>query len=71
VESLILISLYHFVFEFDMLNNVLLVFVPQALLISVLSVGFFYVMRKVEGLMYGKTMRPPQRAGTGGISAEA
>ncbi|KAF0159381.1 MAG: hypothetical protein FD159_559 [Syntrophaceae bacterium] len=71
VEALILISLYHFVFEFDMLNNVLLVFVPQALLISVLSVGFFYVMRKVEGLMYGKTMRPPQRTGTSGISAEA
>ena len=71
MESLILISLYHFVFEFDMLSNVLLVFVPQALLISVLSVGFFYVMRKVEGFMYGKTMRSPQRTGTGGISTEA
>jgi rod shape-determining protein MreD len=71
LESLILIALYHFVFEFDMLSNALVVFVPQALLISVLSVGFFYMMRKVEGLMYGKTMRPPQRTGTGGISAAA
>ena len=71
VESLILISFYHFVFEFDLLSDVLLVFVPQALLISVFSVGFFYMMRKVEGLMYGKTMWPPQRTGTSGISAEA
>ena len=48
LESLALFLLYHFVFEFDMLNNVLFVFVPQALLISVLSVGFFYLMRKAR-----------------------
>jgi rod shape-determining protein MreD len=71
LESLTLILLYHFAFEVDMLNNVFSVFMPQALLISVLSVGFFYAMRKVEGLIYGKTMQPPQRTGTGGISAEA
>jgi rod shape-determining protein MreD len=71
LESLTLVLIYHFVPEFDMLSNVLLVFVPQALLISVLSAGFFYAMRKVEGLMYGKTIQPPQRTGTGGISAEA
>ena len=71
LESLTLILLYHFVSGFDMLNNVFLVFVPQALLISVLSVGFFYAMRKVEGLMYGKTRQSPQRTGTCGISAEA
>jgi rod shape-determining protein MreD len=71
LESLTLVLLYRFVFEFDMLNSVFLVFVPQALLISVLSVGFFSAMRKVEGFMYGKQMQSPQRAGTGGISAEA
>lgn len=71
LESLTLVLLYHFAFEFDMLSNMLLVFVPQALLIGVLSVGFFYAMRKVEGLIYGKQMQPPQRSGTGGISAEA
>ena len=71
LESLILALLYHFAFEFDMLSNVLVVFVPQAILISVLSVGFFFAFRKVEGLIYGKTMQSPQRTGTGGISAEA
>jgi len=67
LESLTLVLLYSFVFNFNLLDNMLLVFVPQALLISVLSVGFFYAMRKAEGLMYGKTMRLPQRTWTGGF----
>ena len=71
LESLALVLIYSIAFEFDMLSNTLFVFAPQALIISVLSVGFFYAMRKAEGLMYGKTMQPPQRTGTGGISAEA
>lgn len=67
LESLTLVLLYSFAFNFNLLNNMLLVFVPQALLISVLSVGFFYAMRKAEGLMYGKTMQLPQRTWTGGF----
>ena len=71
LESLLLVLLYHIVSDIDMLTNVPLVFAPQALLISVLSVGFFYAMRKVEGLVYGKTRQSPQRTGTGRISAKA
>lgn len=71
LESLMLVLLYYFAFEFDVLRNVLVVFVPQTILISVLSVGFFFAMRKVEGLMYGKTVQSPQRTGAGGISTEA
>ncbi len=70
-ESVALVLIYDIVFEFDMLSNMFFVFAPQALIISVLSVGFFYLMRKAEGLMYGKTMQPAQRTGTGGISTEA
>ena len=71
LEYLVLMVIYHFVFDFDMVGNVLIIFVLQALLITVLSVGFFYAMRKIEGLIYGKTMQPPQRAGAVGISTEA
>jgi rod shape-determining protein MreD len=54
VESWALVLLYGFVFEFDMFSKIFPVFVPQAVLVSVLSVCFFYAMRKVEGLlMYG------------------
>jgi len=61
LESLMLILLYHYISEFDMMSNVLVVFLPQALLIGVLSAGFFHAMRQVEGLMYGKTIQPQQR----------
>ncbi|MBP7764261.1 MAG: hypothetical protein K4445_06345 [Deltaproteobacteria bacterium] len=71
LESLALVLLYRFAFEIDMLDNMLFVFIPQALLISILSVGFFYAMRRVEGWMYGKTMQSPQRTGTFRISPEA
>ncbi len=71
LESLIVSLVYRFVLNYDMSGNALLVFVPQTLLIGVLSVGFFYGMRKVEGLIYGKSMQSPQRPGAGGISAEA
>jgi rod shape-determining protein MreD len=71
LESLTLALFYQIVSDVDVLNNILLIFVPQALLMSVLSVGFFYAMRKVEGLVYGKTKQSPQRTGTGRISAKA
>lgn len=71
LESLILILLYRVMFQMDMLNDVFFIFLPQALLISVFSVGIFYMMRKIEGLGYGETIRSPQRTGTGGISTEA
>ena len=68
----ILVSLfYRFVLKYDMPGNVLMFFLLQASLISVLSVGFFYAMRSVEGLTYGKAIQSPQRPGTNGISPEA
>jgi rod shape-determining protein MreD len=53
-ESLAMVLLYQFVFEFDMVDKILPVLVPQILLVSVLSVCFFYAMRRVERLLtYG------------------
>ncbi len=71
LESVMLLMIYNFVFKFEMLNYMIIAFVLQALLIGFFSVGFFYAMRNVEGLVYGKTRQSPRRAGTGGISAEA
>jgi len=54
VESLALVLIYQFVFEFDMVGKILPVLVPQTLLVSVLSVCFFYAMRRVERVLkYG------------------
>lgn len=53
-ESLVLVLLYQWVFAFDMVDKILPVLVPQTLLVSVLSVCFFYAMRRVERLLaYG------------------
>jgi rod shape-determining protein MreD len=68
LESLALVLLYAFVFQFDLSGDVLLVSVLQALLISVLSVGVFYATSRTEGLKYGKTIQAPQRTWTGGVS---
>jgi len=50
-ESLVLVLLYQWVFAFDMVDKILTVLVPQTLLVSVLSVCFFYAMRTVERLL--------------------
>ncbi len=71
LESLIISMLYRLVLKYEIPQDALMVFVSQTLLIGVLSVGFFYSMRKVESWMYGKAIQPPQRTGTGGVSAEA
>ena len=53
-ESLALVLLYQWVFGFDMVDKILPVLAPQTLLVSVLSVCFFYAMRRVERLLaYG------------------
>ncbi len=53
-ESLVLVLIYQFVFEFDMVGKILPVLAPQTLLVSVLSVCFFYAMRRVERVLtYG------------------
>ncbi|MFO7570861.1 MAG: rod shape-determining protein MreD [Smithellaceae bacterium] len=62
IEMLLLIAFYHFTYSFDLSSSVMSVFVPQALMVSVLSVGFFYTMRRIEGFFYGNAMQPPQRA---------
>jgi len=67
LESLALVLFYRIVLDFEVIGTELMGFMLQSLLITVLSVGLFYVMSKMEGFLYGKTMQPPQRAGAVGI----
>jgi len=71
LESVIVSLIYRLVLNYDAPADALAIFVFQTLLIGVLSVGFFYTMRKIESSIYGKAIQPPQRTGTGGISTEA
>ncbi|HLZ19067.1 MAG TPA: hypothetical protein VKO67_05615 [Smithellaceae bacterium] len=71
LESLIVSMIYRLVLNYEAPADAPVIFVFQTLLIGILSVGFFYAMRKIESSIYGKAIQPPQRTGTGGISAEA
>jgi rod shape-determining protein MreD len=62
LEALLVVLFYHLTYDIDLFSSLLPVFLPQALLISILSAGFFHVMRRIEGFFYGKSVQPPQRA---------
>ena len=62
LEALLVMMFYRFTYDIHLLNGLLSVFLPQALMISALSAGFFHVMRRIEGFFYGKSVQPPQRA---------
>ena len=71
LEEVMVILFYNLVYGFDILHNTPLVFFPQALIIGLLAPGFFYMMRKVEVIFYGKPAQSAERTGTGRIPAEA
>jgi rod shape-determining protein MreD len=55
LQELMVILLYYSVFKLDVLINMHFVFLPQALIVSLLAAVFFYLMRRVEVFFYGKT----------------
>ena len=70
LQELMVILFYYSAFKFDVLINMYFVFLPQALIVSLLAPVFFYLMRRVEVFFYGKAVSPAKRTGTDRISAE-
>jgi len=66
----LMVILFYSAFKFDVLINMYFVFLPQALIVSLLAPVFFYLMRRVEVFFYGRAVSPAKRAGTDRISAE-
>lgn len=71
IESALLLAVYYFVFKFENLGDMLFAFILQALLVSFLSAGAFYMMHKMERFFHGQTRQFPRRAAAGRISAQA
>jgi rod shape-determining protein MreD len=65
LEEFIVVFVYNLAYGFDMLHNIPIVFLPQALIVSLLAPVFFYLMRRVEVFFYGKQAQSPERTGTG------
>jgi rod shape-determining protein MreD len=70
LEELTVVFFYNLVYGFDIFHNTPVVFLPQALIISLLAPVFFYMMRRVEVFFYGKSAQSAERTGTGRIPAE-
>jgi rod shape-determining protein MreD len=70
VEEFIIFSFYKLIFGFDILSEFSYVFLFQALIIGLLAPVFFYMMRRVEVIFYGKPAQSSEWTGTGRIPAE-
>jgi rod shape-determining protein MreD len=70
LEEFTVVLFYNLAFGFDILHNTPVVFLPQALIVSLLAPVFFYMMRRVEVFFYGKPAQSAEWTGTGRISAE-
>ena len=71
LEELIIFVFYNAAYGFNILNNTILTFLPQALIISLLAPVLFYLMRRVEVFIYGKTVQPVKWSGTSRVQTEA
>lgn len=71
LEELIIFLFYNLAYGFSILNNTILTFLPQALIISLLAPVVFYLMRRVEVFIYGKTAQPVKWSGTSRVQTEA
>jgi flagellar biosynthesis protein FliP len=71
LEEILVILFYNLVYGLDIVKKTPLIFPPQAVLISLLAVLFFYLMHRTEGFLYGKAFQSTERARTSRLSEEA
>ncbi len=71
LKEILVILFYNYAYGLDILKKTPLIFIPQAVLISLLAVLFFYLMHRTEGFLYGKAFPVKQRAGAGRLSSAA
>ncbi len=70
LEEILVILFYTIFFKFDILTNVTFIFLPQALVVGLTAPVFFYLMHRLEVLLYGKPLKLAERTGNVRISAE-
>jgi rod shape-determining protein MreD len=71
LEEILVILFYNLAYGLEIVKKTPLIFFHQAMVISLFAVLFFYLVRRTEGIMYGKAFQSTQRARTGRFSAEA
>ena len=71
LEEVLVIMFYNLAYGLDIVKKAPLIFPPQAVLISLLAVLFFYLLHRTEGFLYGKAFQSTERTRTGRLSEEA
>ena len=71
LEKILVILFYNLAYGLDIVKKTPLIFLPQAVLLSLLAVLFFYLVHRTEGFLHGKAFQSTERARTGRLSAEA
>ncbi|MGV8057864.1 MAG: rod shape-determining protein MreD [Smithellaceae bacterium] len=70
LEEFTVVLFYKLTYDFDILHGIPVSLFLQALIVGLLAPVFFYIMRKVEVVFYGKPAQSAKWAGTGRIPAE-
>jgi len=70
LEEILIILFYNLAYGMDIVKKTSLMFLPQAVLISLLTVFLFYLMHRTEGFLNGKEFKSAERPGTIRLSAE-
>ncbi len=70
LEEILIFLFYNLIHGFEILQNISSVFLLQALTIGLLAPVFFYMMRRVEVIFYGKPAQSAKWTGAGRIPAE-
>ena len=71
LEEILVSLFYNLAYGLDIVKKAPLIFPPQAVLISLLAVLFFYLLHRTEGFLYGKAFQSTERTRTGRLSEEA
>ena len=69
LEEILVILFYNLAYGLDIVKITPLMGFPRAVLISLLTVLFFYMLHRAEGLLYGNEVQSAQRSGTSRLSA--
>jgi rod shape-determining protein MreD len=71
LKEIMVITFYHLAYGQEIVKNNYLIFLPQALMVSLLAVLFFYLMPRVEGFLYGKALQSAEWARAVRLSPKA
>ncbi len=71
LEEILIILFYNLAYGLDIVKITPLMGFPKAVLISLLTALFFYMLHRAEGFLYGNEFQSAQRSGTVRLSAQA